>query len=256
MGGGSQDTESTTVNKPPKWFNDAAIKSLEVADKINQIGYVPYMGNQVAAFTPMQQQAMQGVSDWASAANGSGKVDAMAGMPQAKVDGSGVAGYESGTGFMRNLELIKERFPKQYEQLTAFGGDLLSDPSQPPGEIKESPWSVGATAKRANAASAGGFQGDGLDAFFGNKGPYSMRDLIAQGAKSNGGAGAMAAFMGMPMYSNRGGAAGNGQWTSAYKQLYDRDILMGRNPWGRQKPKDPPKEDRPPPTYDSPNKWW
>ena len=33
MGGGSttQETDSKTVNKPPKWFNDAAIKSLRVA---------------------------------------------------------------------------------------------------------------------------------------------------------------------------------------------------------------------------------
>lgn len=260
MGGGSQtqDTNSTTVNKPPKWFNDAAIKSLEVADKINQAGYVPYMGNQVAAFTPMQQQAMQGVSDWASAANGTGRVDAMAGMPQASVDGSGVAGYDSARGFMRNLELLRERFPKQYDQLSRFGGDLLSDPSRPPSEMPESPWQVGAEAKKSwRAQNGGGFNGDGLDAFFGNKGPYHIKDLIAQGAKSNGGAGAMAAFMGMPMYSNRGGAAGNGRWTSAYQQLYDRDILWGRNPWARmQTPAEPPKEDPPLPVYNSPDKWW
>ena len=95
MGGGSQKTKTsgTSVAKPPKWFEDAAVKSLQVADRINQAGYVPYMGNEVAAFTPMQGRAMQSASDWMSAANGEANVDAMAGMPQATVDGSGVAGY-------------------------------------------------------------------------------------------------------------------------------------------------------------------
>lgn len=260
MGGGSQDTKSTTVNKPPKWFNDAAIKSLEVADKINQAGYVPYMGNQVAAFTPMQQQAMQGVADWASAANGTGRVDAMAGMPQATVDGSGVAGYESATGMMRNLELLRERFPKQYDQISRFGGDLLSDPSRPPSDMPESPWQVGATAKKAwnreNGGGAGGFNGGPLDAFFGNKGPYTMEQLMMQGSK-NGPMGVGAAFLGMPIYRNPVGGNTRGQWTSAYKQLADRDILMGRNPWGNMQTTAGPQIEEPPlPTYDSPKKWW
>ena len=263
MGGGSttQETDSKTVNKPPKWFNDAAIKSLRVADEINQAGYVPYMGNQVAAFTPMQQAGMQGVADWASAANGTPKMDAMAGMPQATVDGSGVAGYESATGMMRNLEQIKERFPKQYNQLSRFGGDLLSDPSRPPSDIKDSPWAVGEEAKKAYAretGGAGGGAGNTLDAFFGNKGPYSMQDLLKQGFTSGGGIGGMAAFMGTPYYSNRGGAAGNGRMTSAFRQLYDRDILMGRNPWATsmKPPVAEPQPETPLPTYNSPNKWW
>ena len=249
MGGGSttQETDSTTVNKPPKWFSDAAIKSLEVADRINQIGYVPYMGNQVAAFTPMQQQAMQGVSDWASAANGTAKTDAMAGMPQATVDGSGVAGYDSARGMMRNLELIKERFPKQYDQLTAFGGDLLSDPSKPPSQIKDSPWSVGATAKKANdAANAGG----------GGKGRYSLQQLLQQGMESGDTMGGMMAFMGLPYGRRRDGAVPMEQ-TSAFKQLYDRDILMGRNPFRQPaQPPAPPVEDPPLPPYNPSAKWW
>lgn len=254
MGGGSQDTKSTTVNKPPKWFNDAAIKSLEVADRINKIGYVPYMGNQVAAFTPMQQQAMQGVSDWASAANGTGRVNAMAGMPQAKVDGSGVAGYESGTGFMRNLEQIKERFPKQYEQLTAFGGDLLSDPSKPPSDVKDSPWSVGAAARTANSAMAGAGAGGG------GYGGYSMSQLLSEGMK-DGPFGAMMAFEGLPYFRRgastdstpHGSGSGPGSMTSAYRRLADRAGLMQPR---RKKVSAPPQQETPPPNYNKPNKWW
>ncbi|MEI6536979.1 MAG: hypothetical protein WCN98_16670, partial [Verrucomicrobiaceae bacterium] len=225
MGGGSttQQTDSKTVNKPPKWFNDAAIKSLKVADEINQAGYVPYMGNQVAAFTPMQQSAMQSASDWASAANGTANVDAMAGMPQAKVDGSGIAGYESATGMMRNLELMKERFPKQYDQLSRFGGDLLSDPSRPPSDIKDSPWAVGDTAKKAwdaqNAPQSGGSGGS----------PYSLQQLVQQGLTSGGPMGAVMGFAGKP-YMTTPGPGGPWQKTSAFQQLYNQDILNGLIP--------------------------
>jgi len=244
MGGGSQNTKSTTVNKPPKWFNDAAIKSLEVADKINQAGYVPYMGNQVAAFTPMQQQAMQGANDWAAAANGTAPIDAMAGMPQAKVDGSGIAGYESATGMMRNLELLRQRFPKQYEQLSRFGGDLLSDPSRPPSNMPDSPWKVGATAKAANDAAnaAGGGRGFGMSA------------LLSEGMK-DGPFGAMMAFEGLPYMSNRSSGAKPMQMTSAYQRLAAR---RGLYPPRTSPPTTttPQIEDPPLPVYNSPAKWW
>lgn len=240
MGGGSQDTESKTVNKPPKWFNDAAIKSLEVADAINQAGYVPYMGNQVAAFTPMQQQAMQGVADWASAANGTGRVDAMAGMPQATVDGSGIAGYESATGMMRNLELMRERFPKQYDQLAKFGGDLIANPSRPPSDVSGSPWSVGDTAKKSwtaqNAPQVGG-------------GGFTMGQLLSEGLK-NGPGGAMMAFEGRPYFSRQG--PGSQGMTSAYQRLADQRGLYPP----RSKPVAAPTTQAPLPTYNNPAKWW
>jgi hypothetical protein len=142
MGGSSQETESTTVNKPPQWWEDAAKKAISVADQINQTGYVPYMGNEIAAFTPMQQAGMQSASDWMSAANGTKSVDAMAGMPQAKMGPGGVMGYSSAPGFMQNLELIKQRFPEQYDQLTRFGGDLLANPAKSAGSVKDSPWNI------------------------------------------------------------------------------------------------------------------
>jgi hypothetical protein len=155
MGGSSQETESKQVAEPPKWFNDAAIKSLEVADKINQAGFVPYLGNTTAGFTPMQQAAMQSASDWNSAANGTAPVNAMAGVPQASRDASGVMGYASSDGMMANLQKLRAQFPAQYKLLTQFGGDLLADPSKPPGQIKDSPWSVGATAKQAMRPAKG-----------------------------------------------------------------------------------------------------
>jgi hypothetical protein len=46
--------------------------------------------------------------------------------------------------------------------------------------------------------------------------------MLQQGVSADGGMGAMAAFMGVPYYSR-----GAGGMTSAYKQLYDKQILNG-----------------------------
>lgn len=150
--GGSTDTRTS---EPPAWFNDAAIKALEVADKINQAGYVPYQGNQVAGFTPMQQQAMQSTSDWASAANGTPTVNAMAGVPKATVDASGVAGYSSYPGLIANLKKLRATMPAQYHALTQFGGNLLTHPTQTPGSVPNSPWNVGGAASAAYQGQQG-----------------------------------------------------------------------------------------------------
>lgn len=146
MGGGG---ETKTKNEPPKWFNDAAIKSLEVADQINQAGYVPYQGNEIAAFNPQQNMAMQSAADWMGAANGQRPINATSSMPQPKmgVDNSGVLGYGSYEGLMSNLQAMQQRSPDQYKQLTKFGGDMLARPGQIPGNITDSPWQVGAAAK-------------------------------------------------------------------------------------------------------------
>lgn len=143
MSGGSQKTKTNQTNSAPGWFENAARKSLAVADRINQAGYVPYMGNEVAGFTPMQQQAMQSASDWMSAANGTPQQNAMAGVPAATTDGSGVAGYGSYGGLMKNLEAIRQRMPDQYDILAGFGGDLVADPSKPPNKVKGSLWNFG-----------------------------------------------------------------------------------------------------------------
>jgi hypothetical protein len=151
MGTSSQTTE----NEPPEWFSEAAKKSLLVADQINQAGYVPYMGNQVAAFAPQQVRAMQSISDWDTAANGGRRYNVQQGLPRAKDDGSGIAGYGSYAGLLSNLEKLQKANPAQYEQLTRFGGDLLAKPGTIPRDIANSPWNVGAAANSVIGGSSG-----------------------------------------------------------------------------------------------------
>jgi hypothetical protein len=83
-----------------------------------------------------------------------------------------------------------------------------------------------------------------------------MKQLLNEGLK-DGGMGGMMAFMGLP-YGKRPGAGGAMQRTSAFQRLYDRDILMGRNPWASRAPAEEPKKEEPPlPPYQPPAvKWW
>lgn len=246
MGGGSQKTKTsgTSVAKPPEWFEKAAIKSLQVADRINQAGYVPYMGNEVAAFTPMQQRAMQSASDWMGAANGEAKVDAMAGMPQATVDGSGVAGYGSAQGMMRNLELLKERLPKQYDLLSQFGGDLLANPSKPPGSVANSPWNVGDTAAKASSGSASDASGRVGGLF-----PFGI--LNKPGGSSMGGMGDIFYSANIPGISN--GQIFQDQFMKALRSGKDPNTIM---PWYKPPAAAAPVEQAPATNYVNPAKWW
>jgi hypothetical protein len=249
MGGGSQKqkTNSSTVNKPPKWFEDAAIKSLQVADRINQAGFVPYMGNEVAAFTPMQQRAMQSASDWMSASDGTGRVDAMAGMPQATVDGSGVAGYASAPGMMRNLELLRERMPKQYDLLTQFGGDLLANPSKPANAVANSPWNVGDTAAKASASSASssGSASGAMGGLF----PFGVQSK--PGNNSMGGVADVFYSIGIPGIS--GGQIYQDQFNKALRQGIDPNTVM---PWYKKPAAPAPVQQAPATSYVNSAKWW
>lgn len=245
MGGGSQKqkTNSKTTNKPPQWFEDAAIKSLQVADRINQAGYVPYLGNEIAAFTPMQERAMQSASDWMSAANGEAKVDAMAGMPAATVDGSGVKGYASAPGMMRNLELLKERFPAQYDLLTQFGGDLLANPSKPASAVANSPWNVGAAAAASSAAAKAAPASSNMGGIM----PFGYQ------AKGNNSMFNMLYSMGYPNLAT-GSSVYEDQFMKALRAGKDPNSVM---PW-YQAPAAPAPAPAPAPAtnYVNPSKWW
>ena len=66
-------------------MENAAIENINKARDVSQIGYVPYYGPDVAAFSPMQQQSMQSTGNAASAFGLAPQgFNAMAGMPQAQ----------------------------------------------------------------------------------------------------------------------------------------------------------------------------
>ena len=121
MSGGKGGSQTTEV-KVPQYIEDAAKASLAKADLLAQIGYTPYYGPDVAAFTPMQQAAFQGTADAASAfgmGTPMSQQDVMGGMPAPTEYAGGVQGYSSAPMFEQSVDQLRQQRPGQYDALTA-----------------------------------------------------------------------------------------------------------------------------------------
>ena len=119
---GGKGGSSTTEVKVPQYIEDAAKANLAKADVLSQIGYTPYYGPDVAAFTPMQQAAFQNTSDTASAfglATPSSQQDIYGGMPAPTTYANGVSGYSSAPMFEQSMAELEARRPGQYAALNA-----------------------------------------------------------------------------------------------------------------------------------------
>ena len=115
--GGSQ----TTSVEIPEYIQDAAKRNLSKAEKISQLGYVPYYGPDVAAFSPLQEAAMTNVGGQAGAfglATPAGGV--MAGMPAAQEFAGGIRGYSSAPMFEQAQAELAARRPAQKSYIDSF----------------------------------------------------------------------------------------------------------------------------------------
>lgn len=116
MSGGKGGSTSSTV-EIPQYIEDAARRNLARADTISKIGYVPYYGADVAAFTPMQEAAFQTTADVASAFGTPGgsmsQSDIMGGMPAPTTYAGGVRGYSSAPMYEQAMDELATRRPGQ-----------------------------------------------------------------------------------------------------------------------------------------------
>ena len=97
MSGGKGGSQTTEV-KVPEYIQEAGKANLARADELAKIGYTPYYGPDVAAFSPMQQASFQNTADTASAFGLSAPTsqrDIMGGMPAPTQYAGGVSGYSS-----------------------------------------------------------------------------------------------------------------------------------------------------------------
>lgn len=108
--GGSQTTE--TKQEIPKWLSDAAQDAIVRANQTSQIGYVPYSGPQVAAFSPMQNYSFAG-TNMAAAAYGLPSSQGN-GMPAPETFAGGVQGYSSMPLYNQALAQLQQSNPTQY----------------------------------------------------------------------------------------------------------------------------------------------
>jgi len=123
FGGSSSET---TV---PDWVRDPIERNVNRAERVADMGYVPYFGPDVAAFTPMQNAAFDGTNMAASAfgmpsATGNG-------MPEPKTYRGGIQGYSSGPLYKDALKRLERQNPKLYQALVAMNQPQMAQPQAP-----------------------------------------------------------------------------------------------------------------------------
>ncbi len=99
----------------PDWVAQPAQQNIAMAQKVAGMGYTPYYGPDVAAFTPMQNAAFQGTND-AAAAFGMPTAQGT-GMPAPKTFAGGVQGYSSAPMYEQAIKRLERRNPEQYAAL-------------------------------------------------------------------------------------------------------------------------------------------
>lgn len=118
MSGGKGGSTSSTVTVP-QYIEDAAKSNLAKADEIAKIGYTPYYGPDVAAFTPMQQAGFQNTAGMADAFGLAGGGTGMEGMPAPTTYAGGIQGYSSAPMFEQSMAELEARRPGQYAAINA-----------------------------------------------------------------------------------------------------------------------------------------
>jgi len=120
MAGGKGGSTTTSV-QVPEYIEEAAKRNLSRADTISRIGYVPYFGPDVAAFTPTQEAAFQNVAGQAGAfglATPAG--GAMAGVPAPQQFAGGIQGYSSAPLYEQALGELTARRPAQVDLMESL----------------------------------------------------------------------------------------------------------------------------------------
>jgi len=120
MSGGKGGSQTTSV-EIPEYIEKAAQRNLNKAEGISQLGYVPYYGPDVAAFSPMQQAAMQNVG---SAASAFGMATPMGqdiyGMPAPTTYAGGIQGYSSAPLYQQSVDELARQRPAQKSYIDSF----------------------------------------------------------------------------------------------------------------------------------------
>tara|TARA_R110000787_G_scaffold12816_3_gene41017 strand:- start:1550 stop:2566 length:1017 start_codon:yes stop_codon:yes gene_type:complete len=158
MSGGKGGSTTSEV-KVPQYIEDAARANLARADELAKIGYTPYYGPDVAAFTPMQEASFQNTADMARAFGVGGGTGG--GMPEPTTYANGVRGYSSAPLYEQSLAQLRRERPGQYDALTAPFIDPVTGaaPSAPYGDAPYAPYGGKAEEETMSSVSVGDYGG-------------------------------------------------------------------------------------------------
>jgi hypothetical protein len=180
MSGGKGGRESTEV-KIPAWLEDAAKESLARGAYTSEIGYTPYYGPDVAAMTPIEIAANQGLASAAGAFGLPGGELSMGteGMPVPQTFAGGVQGYSSGGLYDQALAELEARRPGQYNAITGMYIDPIT--GAPPALSfgpSVQPMAPMASAPMAYSTQGGGRDRDGMGGMPAGAGAAASRGLF------------------------------------------------------------------------------
>jgi len=222
-GGGGKGGSTTSTVKIPAWLEQAAQANIRRAEDVAAIGNVPYYGPDVAAMTPMQMSAGQGINT-AAGAFGLGTNDLSMGMPAPQTFAGGVQGYSSGALYDQALRELQTRAPGQYDAITNMfinrqtGAAPLGFGQGVPAMVQGAP-----AAPLSYGSGGGGGGGGGGGLAFGTPaktsgtGFTSLRDMFDGGGQGRSGT----TFSGGPL-SNVANKAGVSPAKSSQKSTVTR----------------------------------
>ena len=118
MSGGGKGGSETTKVQLPKFIEDAAQRAVAQGEQAGRIGFVPFSGPDVAAFSPAQEAAFAGTNQAASAfglptAQGTG-------LPAPETFAGGVQGFSSAPLFEQALAQLEAQRPGQFGAINEF----------------------------------------------------------------------------------------------------------------------------------------
>lgn len=194
MGSSSSNKTQTQTQTIPAEVTAANAAMLARGQKLAELGYIPYMGVDVAGINPAERAAMENVGQMASAFGLAAPAAVDIGMPE--VTTGGMTGYSAFPVYEGALERFRETRPDQYEAYAeALGYDPLT------GEKKAAPVPVYSAPAAPAAAPASPMSSAPAGAAYFSGGQYYRADGSGIGGGSDKGAGFSGGFGNAPMPS-------------------------------------------------------
>lgn len=147
--------KSKTTTTVPDWVREPIMDNVAAARNVAAMGYTPYYGPDVAAFTPMQQASFQNTNDAMSAFGMAAPTDPMAGMPQAQTFAGGVQGYSSAPMYQAAVDQLRMRNPAQYQAIMSMM-DTFQQQAQPAQAVARNPMDPANATSLAEYIQLGG----------------------------------------------------------------------------------------------------
>lgn len=191
MGSSSSSETQTATQTIPAEVTAANAAMLARGQKLADLGYIPYMGVDVAGINPAERAAMENVGQMASAFGLAAPAAVDIGMPEVTV--GGMTGYSGFPLYEGALERFRETRPDQYDAYAeALGYDPLT------GEKKAAPVPVYSAPAAPAAAPVNRMASAPAGAAYFSNGQYYRADGSGIGGGSDKGAGFSGGFGNAP----------------------------------------------------------